>query len=283
MAAFRDTPFFRDKPFSLGFQGLSGLKSGVNSPVLYLREYLKKPTEIGAVAPSSDELARAMLEGLDLENARAVVEYGPGNGTITDHIRRKMSPHTKLAAIEINPRMAGLFKERHPDVLLFEDTVANARMICDYAGMDSVDCIVSGLPWATFSELMQVKFLEEMMRILRPGGDFVTFAYVHALREPVAQVFPECFEESCRLAERSPGNGLPLPQVNDAELRLPDEIAQPLCGLQFFWIELAVPPMPVIPTTCPDVCLGHPCAMKSETDFHIHLNEGFNEQRYSER
>ena len=180
------------------------MKSGVKSPVLYLREYLKKPTEIGAVAPSSDELARAMLEGLDLENARAVVEYGPGNGTITDHIRRKMSPHTKLAAIEINPRMAGLFKERHPDVLLFEDTVANARMICDYAGMDSVDCIVSGLPWATFSELMQVKFLEEMMRILRPGGDFVTFAYVHALALPMSKRFANLLHKYFRSVSKSP-------------------------------------------------------------------------------
>ena len=155
----------------------------------YLREYLKRPTEIGAVAPSSDELAKAMLDGLDLENAGAVLEYGPGNGTITNHIRRKISPQTKLAAIEINPRMAGLFKERHPDVLLFQDTVENVRLICDYAGMELVDCIVSGLPWATFSEVMQVRFLEEMMRVLRPGGAFVTFAYIHALALPMSKRF----------------------------------------------------------------------------------------------
>ena len=155
----------------------------------YLREYLKRPTEIGAVAPSSDELAKAMIEGLDLENAGAVLEYGPGNGTFTNQIRRKISPQTKLAAIEINPRMAGLFKERHPDVLLYQDTVANARLICDHAGMDSVDCIVSGLPWATFSEATQVKFLEEMMRVLRPGGAFVTFSYVHSLALPMSKRF----------------------------------------------------------------------------------------------
>ena len=94
-------------------------ESIVKSYVHYLREYLKKPTEIGALAPSSDGLAKAMLKGLDLENARTVLEYGPGSGSVTDHIRRKISPHTKLAAIEINPRMAELFKERHPDVHLF--------------------------------------------------------------------------------------------------------------------------------------------------------------------
>jgi phosphatidylethanolamine/phosphatidyl-N-methylethanolamine N-methyltransferase len=172
--------------------------------VHYLREYLKRPTQIGAVAPSSDELAKAMLQGLDLAKARAVLEYGPGSGTITDHIRRKISSHTKLAAIEINPRMANLFKERHPEVLLFEDTVANARTICDYAGIDSVDCVVSGLPWATFSEVMQVKFLEEMMRVLRPGGDFVTFAYLHALALPMSKRFANLLHKHFENVSRSP-------------------------------------------------------------------------------
>jgi phospholipid N-methyltransferase len=172
--------------------------------VHYLREYLKKPTEIGALAPSSDELAKAMLKGLDLENARTVLEYGPGSGSVTDHIRRKISPHTKLAAIEVNPRMAELFRDRHPDVRLFQDTVANARMICDCAGMDSVDCVISSLPWATFSEVMQVKFLDEMMRVLRPGGDFVTFAYVHALALPMSKRFANLLHRYFGTISKSP-------------------------------------------------------------------------------
>jgi phospholipid N-methyltransferase len=170
----------------------------------YLREYLKKPHQFGAVAPSSGELAKAMLEGLDLENARTVLEYGPGSGTITDYICRKISPKTRLAAIEINPRMAELFKERHPDVLLFEDSVANVRMICDHAGFESVDCIISSLPWATFSEGMQVSFLEEMMRVLRPGGGFVTFAYVHALALPMSKRFANRLSKYFGSVSKSP-------------------------------------------------------------------------------
>jgi len=63
------------------------------------------------------------------------------------------------------------------------------RMICDYAGMESVDCIISGLPWSTFSEPLQVELLDEMMRVLRPGGCFVTFAYIHGLTLPPAKRF----------------------------------------------------------------------------------------------
>src|SRR5207247_11420161 len=104
----------------------------------------------------------------------AVLEYGPGTGIVTDHIRREISPQTSLVAIEINPRMAALFKQRHPDVQLFQDTVANARMICDYAGMDFVDCIVSGLPWSTFSHPLHVTVVNESVRILKSNAGLVT-------------------------------------------------------------------------------------------------------------
>ena len=145
-----------------------------------------------------------LLEGLDLQNARAVLEYGPGTGSVTGHIRKAISPHTRFAAIEVNPRMASLFKQRHPDVTLFEDTVANARTICNYAGMDLVDCIVSGLPWAAFSEPLQVKCLDEMMRVLRPDGHFVTFAYVHGLALPTAIRFANLLQKYFTTVSKSP-------------------------------------------------------------------------------
>jgi phosphatidylethanolamine/phosphatidyl-N-methylethanolamine N-methyltransferase len=172
--------------------------------VQFFREFIASPTVIGAIAPSSDHLARALLDGLDLKNAQAVLEYGPGTGSVTEHIRRGIATHTRLAAIEVNPRMAALFKQRHPDVPLFEDTVENARMICDYAAMDSVDCIVSGLPWSTFSEPLQVKVLDEMMRVLRPGGRFVTFAYIHGLALPPAKRFANLLQKYFQNVSKSP-------------------------------------------------------------------------------
>jgi phospholipid N-methyltransferase len=172
--------------------------------VEFLRQFIAMPTATGAIAPSSAALARTIIEDLHLETAEAVLEYGPGTGVLTGHILRKLKPGAKFAAIELNTRFAEIFKERYPSVRLFRDSVVNVRSICDHAGMESVDCIVSGLPWAAFSESLQVKCLDEAMRVLKPGGRFVTFAYLHGLPLPPARRFAGLLPNYFKRVSKSP-------------------------------------------------------------------------------
>jgi len=152
-----------------------------------------------------------MLEGLQLESAEAVLEYGPGTGVFTQAILRELKPGARFAAIELNPHFADIFTSRYPDILLFRDSVANARRICDREGIRAVDCIVSGLPWAAFSESMQTTYLEEMMRVLKPGGRFVTFAYVHGLALQRGRRFAKMLPNYFTTVSKSPVVWLNLP------------------------------------------------------------------------
>jgi len=165
----------------------------------------------GAVAPSSAFLAQAMVQDLGLDSSDAVLEYGPGTGVFTGFILRALKPGGKFAAIELNPKFAAMFKSRYPDVLLFQDTVANVRTICDRAGIRAVDCIVSGLPWAVFPEELQLRCLEEMMRVLKPGGRFVTFAYVHGLALARARKFASLLPQYFTTVSKSPVVWLNVP------------------------------------------------------------------------
>jgi len=158
----------------------------------------------GAIVPSSDALGKAIVRNLDLSHARAVVEYGPGTGAFTTYVLQSLDQDARFIAIEINPRLAEMFRKQHPDVQIFQDSVANARDICRSAGIDQVDCIVSGLPWASFQESMQIEFLDEMMRVLRPGGQFVTFAYVHGLLLPPGRRFSKILPRYFRTISKSP-------------------------------------------------------------------------------
>jgi len=153
----------------------------------FLSEFIQNPLATGSVVPSSIHLARMMIQQADLSNAEVVLEYGPGTGAFTGHIVREMPVRSRLAAIEINPRLAAVFRTAHPDVPLVEDSVENVRAICDSMNIAMVDCIISGLPWALFSSSLQTAILNQMMRVLKPGGRFVTFGYVHSQALPAAR------------------------------------------------------------------------------------------------
>lgn len=143
----------------------------------FIGQFITKPTVIGAIAPSSRRLSERMLEGIDLEHATAILEFGPGTGAVTDVVLPRLGRHTRFVAIELNPVMADSFRRRYPGVRLRQESVENARRICDEEGIDTVDAVVSGLPWSTFTDALQDRILDAMLDVLKPGGTFVTFAY----------------------------------------------------------------------------------------------------------
>ena len=175
-----------------------------NNSARFLREFISQPMATGAIFPSSKALGRAVVRTLNLSQAAAIVEYGPGTGAFTNYILQAMNRKTKFIAIEINPRLAGMFRARHPGVRIIEDSVTNARAICTGAGIDEVDCIVSGLPWASFPRQLQIEILEEMMRVLKPGGQFVTFAYVHGVVLPPGRRFSKILPRYFQSVSKSP-------------------------------------------------------------------------------
>lgn len=170
---------------------MTGLLGGLrrNGAWRFLREFIAVPDVIGAVAPSSWYLAEKMVEGIDWSDVRVVVEYGPGTGAFTGHILGKLNADSVFFAIELNQAVADIFERRFPKVSLHRDSVARVEEICAMHGLQQVDCVVSALPWAAFSEEQQDFYLEKMLTVLNPRGYFVTFAYLHGLALPAGRTF----------------------------------------------------------------------------------------------
>jgi phosphatidylethanolamine/phosphatidyl-N-methylethanolamine N-methyltransferase len=177
----------------------------------FLGEFLLHPTKTGAIAPSSQYLAKAMVDWIDLPAARAVIEYGPGTGVFTGSILGRMRPEARFAAIELNGRLAESFRRRYPDVSLVEDSVANVVNICGRLGIGSVDCIVCGLPWASFPETLQRQLLDRMMEVLSERGQFVTFAYLQGLLLPAGKRFAGLLPQYFSHVSKSPTVWLNIP------------------------------------------------------------------------
>ena len=145
------------------------------------RQFLKSPNKVGAVAPSSRYLANAMLDELAWDTLTNVVEYGPGTGAISRHLLKRIEPHQRLFAVELNDQFIPVLQQKLPELEVFNESVSDIRAICDREQVDVVDAIVSGLPWTAFPEPLQEELMNATLSVLADRGQFVTFAYVHGL------------------------------------------------------------------------------------------------------
>tara|TARA_B110000438_G_scaffold294905_1_gene337016 strand:+ start:519 stop:1097 length:579 start_codon:yes stop_codon:yes gene_type:complete len=158
------------------------------------REFLRAPNKIGAVAGSSSILANKMLDEVDWETAKNIVEYGPGTGAITRHITARLSAEQRFFAVELNDRFVAVLAKHCPTVKIRIGSVGDIRSICDSEEMPSVDAIISGLPWTAFGEELQNELLDAMFSVLSEQGQFITFAYLHGLPLSSAKRFRSVLE-----------------------------------------------------------------------------------------
>lgn len=176
----------------------------MGAKINFLREYISNPGSIGAVAPSGRMLASRMLDGISLESAATVVELGPGTGAFTTEILHRISSEAKFIAIEKNPVFLAGLRQRFENLEIIEGDAGNLVHLLHHRGIDAVDVVVSGLPWAAFPETVQQKILSEVHDILAPDGRFVTFAYFGMHMLPRARAFRNLLESFFDQVERTP-------------------------------------------------------------------------------
>ncbi len=58
----------------------------MNENIEFLQAFLKNPAKVGAIAPSSPELAQKMVRGLAPNEGNIVLELGVGTGAITKYL-----------------------------------------------------------------------------------------------------------------------------------------------------------------------------------------------------
>ncbi len=171
----------------------------MNKHFLFFKTFLKNPNVVGAVAPSSRVLARAMVEGKIGEATSCVVEYGPGLGSFTKEILSRKGKGTLYLGIEKNPAFVEVLEKEFPSGRFLVGDAGDVAAILGEQGISQVDLVVSGLPFANFPPPVQKRILEATCAVLKPGGSFVTFNYIHtwvlnkakAFRKRVSGVFHE--------------------------------------------------------------------------------------------
>jgi phospholipid N-methyltransferase len=69
----------------------------------FLKAFIRNSAQVGAIAPSSVELASLMTDWLDWNTLTSVIEYGPGTGVVTEVVTKRIQQQTRFFAIERDP------------------------------------------------------------------------------------------------------------------------------------------------------------------------------------
>lgn len=145
--------------------------------LVFLRAFLQRPKQIGSVIPSSRFLVRRLMRAARPEDAKLVVEYGPGTGVVTRELLRRLPSDGRLLAIEINERLAEHLREQvaDPRLVVHVGSAADLPAILAARGLGAPDVVVSGIPFSTMDLELGRRILGATHRALAPRGRFVAY------------------------------------------------------------------------------------------------------------
>jgi phospholipid N-methyltransferase len=145
--------------------------------IQFLRGFLQRPREVGSIIPSSRFLERRIVRASGIENARLIVELGPGTGGTTRAVLRAMHPEATLLAIEIHPRFASHLQSEiaDPRLIVHEGSAADISEALARYGLGRPDVVLSGIPFSTMPRELGLAILRSAREALAPGGRFVAY------------------------------------------------------------------------------------------------------------
>lgn len=165
--------------------------------LLFAKNFLKYPKLLGSVVPSSPFLVNHLLSLIEWEKVRVVVEYGPGVGTVTAEILKRMPSTAVLVVIELNPEFARMLKGQIRDARLrvVHGSATDVQGILQSQQLEQADCIISGIPFTGMPESVRDHVLLESRRALGSEGVLLVYQFTRTVLPHLRSVFANVEED----------------------------------------------------------------------------------------
>src|ERR1035437_5966342 len=131
-----------------------------------------------------------MIEPVDFNKAKIIVEFGPGTGVITLEILKKMSKDARLIVFEINDEFVEQLKEI-PDTRMeiINDNAENIEAHLKKMEIEKADYVISSIPLAMIPKKTEYAILNSVKNILNPDGALIQFQYSLASLKKLKEIF----------------------------------------------------------------------------------------------
>lgn len=167
------------------------------SAALFARNFLKHPKMLGSLIPSSRFLIGRVLSQVDWEKAQVIVEYGPGVGTFTAQILKRMRSDATLLAFETNCDFVQYLRDsfRDPRLHVIHGSAADVDLLLRRLQREHADYVLSGIPFSTMPEEVRDSILRTTHSVLRPDGAFLVYQFSRAVLPYLQRIFGHVYRD----------------------------------------------------------------------------------------
>ncbi|MDB6020101.1 MAG: putative methyltransferase [Pedosphaera sp.] len=165
------------------------LLAKLSATTLFLQELVTRPRQVGAILPSSKNLAVAMARWLPLDPDCYALELGPGTGVVTQALLERGLREDRLIAIENSPKMADHLRTRFPRATTITgdafqlDTLL--KMHAPHAAT-KIGVVFSSLPLLNFEPAIADDLARKIRALLPDNGKLIQYSYHMGNKQPKA-------------------------------------------------------------------------------------------------
>lgn len=170
----------------------------------FLQAFLKNPLKVGAITPSSPELAAEMLHGIQPDDHNIVLELGVGTGAITKFLRDAVPSRESYLGIELDSDLVKTLNRNFPDMNIICGSAADAYSIHKKSGLGKVRYVVCCLPFVSLPKEISENVLAEIQKFMDEGCELRLFQYAHGYFLPTAIKLREILQNRYGKSRRSP-------------------------------------------------------------------------------
>ena len=147
----------------------------VKDNVLFLRDWVRDPLQVAAIAPSSLSLAHIMTSEISFCDA-PILELGPGTGVFTRRLVEKGIPQENLVLVESSQGFAELLEWRFPKAKIIRGD-ASKLLVNEHVLPGTVGAVISGLPLAIMPARKVLTIMKFAFQSLKSDAFFYQFTY----------------------------------------------------------------------------------------------------------
>ena len=152
---------------------------------LFFVRWLQAPHRIGAVAPSSRHLGRAMAYQVRGAGPGSIIELGGGTGSVTKALLEAGIAPERLIVVERDEKLHRILRAHFPRLRVICGDARGLRRLLAPLGITEAAAVVSSLPLVSMPRMTMNRILAESFALLGEGRPFVQFTY--GLTSPIAR------------------------------------------------------------------------------------------------